>query len=79
MNNGRLIKCFLDRSALVNDLCAFKENCSFVLMEFSHGLMLKSTAVTKKNEKGTGGSLSEAVFVFTQREDAHVARSKSVF
>lgn len=44
---------------------------NFSVMEFSHELMLK--------KKGTASSLSEAVFIFTQREDTQVSTSNSIF
>lgn len=49
-------------------------------MEFSHGLVQKSTAwVTYFLKKGTGCSLSEAVLIFTKREDTQVSTSNSAF
>lgn len=82
MNNSRISKVLLVRSVLVNDLCTSitKQHVVHVhvVMGFSHELLLKSTAQSYTQKKGTGSFSSEAVLIFTQREDTQVPTPKPV-
>lgn len=88
MNNGKIIKVLFVRSALVNDLCmsiakqhsnVVAKNEMFISAVGSQSWIDAEVDHVVGKKKGTGGSSSEAVLIFTQREDTQVSTSNSVF